>query len=262
MAGSYDPARTTLDGVTGELARLEAQAALSFEEELRVYRAVGLTATGPLLEVGCGSGAVTRRLRAARPGLRVVPLDADPVLLRHAAAGGVAGDATRLPIRSGCAAGALVRYVLQHVARPLDLLTEVRRVLRPGGVLVVVDVDGALWGVAEPLFRDLDRIHDRMVGAQRTAGGDRLIGRRLTRLLRAAGYTDVHLHPFAVTSDDHPLDEFEPLLGPGRLAPLLDSGAVTLTEFGRVAAGWQRFRRDPAAWVMLLGLAAVGYAQV
>jgi hypothetical protein len=38
------------------------------------------------------------------------------------------------------------------------------------------------------------------------------------------------------------------------------SGALTLAEFGLAARRWQRFRTDPEAWVMLLGLVATGHA--
>lgn len=263
MAGSYDPDRTTAGGRAAELARLDAQAELCFDEELRVFGEIGLAVPGVLLEVGCGSGAVTRRLRAALPASRVVGLDIDPTLLAHARGAGaplVAADAARLPVTSGRADAVLIRYVLQHLAHPVGVLEEARRVLRPGGVVAVVDVDAELWGLAEPLYPEVVPVHMRMARAQRKAGGDRLIGRRLTRLLRWAGFDRVGLRPFAVTSDARPLADFTPLLGPGRLAPLVASGDLTLGELALAADRWRKLRDDPDAWVMLLGLVAFGSA--
>jgi SAM-dependent methyltransferase len=263
MAGSYDPQRTTAGGLAAELTRLNAQAALSFEEELRIYRHIGLADADPLLEVGCGPGAVTRRLRTALPDTRIVGLDVDVTLLDHARQAGttlIAGDATQLPLRDACFGAALVRYVMQHLARPQRLLAELIRVVRPGGVVALVDVDSMLWGLVEPWYPELANINGRMVTAQQDAGGDRLVGRRLTRLLRAAGFVDVAMHPFAMTSDARPLDDFAPLLGPARLAPLLTSGALTLRELAVAADCWRRFRSDPDAWIMLLGFVATGRA--
>jgi SAM-dependent methyltransferase len=263
MTGSYDPRRTSVGGLAGELARLDAQAALSFDEELRIFAEIGLAGSGTLLEVGCGSGAVTRRLRAALPATRMVALDLDPTLLAHAGGAGVplvVADAAQLPIGSSCVDGALVRYVMQHLANPVGVLAEIRRVLRPGGVVALVDVDSALWGLADPVYPEVVPVHLRMAQAQSNAGGDRLIGRRLTRLLRSAGFTAIGLRPFAVTSDRHPMEEFAPLLGPTRLAPLVESGDLTLRELALTTDRWNKFRDDPDAWVMLLGFVAFASA--
>jgi SAM-dependent methyltransferase len=255
---SYDPAATTARGLPGELDRLEAQAALSFDEELQVLCAAGLASAGPFLEVGAGSGAFARRLRTALPELRVVAADLDLRLLGHAGAPAVAGDAFRLPVRSGVLGGVLLRYVLQHLPDPGAALAEARRVLRPGGRLFVIEVDAAMWGLAEPAFPEVASVYTRLSAAQHGAGGDRQIGRKLTRLLRGAGFTGVTLRPFATTSDDRPVEDFAPHLGPARLAPLYASGDVSLAQLALAADRWKRFRADQAAWVMLLGFAVTG----
>ena len=263
MTGSYDAANTTHGGLDGELARLEAQAALSFDEELRVMRDLGLTREGPLLELGAGSGAVTRRLRAAEPSLPVVALDVDEGLLRRAGGCGarlVTGDGARLPLRTASVGGVLIRYVLQHVQDPAPMLAEALRVLRPGGRLVVVEVDGMLWGVADPMYPELASVHTTMAAAQRGAGGDRQIGRKLTRLLRRAGFADVALRPFATTNDSQPTSAFAPHLGPERLVPLVASGALPMAKLALAADRWRRFLADPDAWVMLLGFVVAGTA--
>jgi SAM-dependent methyltransferase len=262
-ASSYDPAATTAGGFAGEVARLAAQAELSFGEELRILRDLGIADTGQLLELGAGSGAVTRLLRSALPGLPMICLDIDESLLRHASGSGgtlVVGDAARLPLRSGSVGGVLLRYVVQHVPAPDQVLAEALRVLRPGGLLAVVDVDAALWGLAEPLLPDTAMVHTKIAAAQASRGGDRLIGRRLTRLLRAAGFNDVAVRLFVTTSDDRPMSDFAPHLGPERLVPLLAEGTLTLRDFTLVADRWRRFCSSPDSWVMLLGFIVAGRA--
>jgi SAM-dependent methyltransferase len=256
---SYDPHRVVAGGLDAELARLDAQAELSFAEELGVFRSLGLDAAGSLLEIGAGTGAVTRRLRSALPALAITALDHDPVLLAHVSgADTVVADAQSLPLPDAAFDAVLLRYVLQHVASPSRVLSEAVRVLRPGGLLLVVEVDGALPGLVEPYFPEVVPIYARVSTAQGAAGGDRLIGRRLTRLLRGAGCDDIVLRPYAITSDERPIEAFAPHLGPERLSPLLASGDLSLAEFALATDRWRRLRADPNAWLMLLGFVAAG----
>ncbi|GHF31122.1 hypothetical protein GCM10018790_05960 [Kitasatospora xanthocidica] len=267
VGGSYDPARTTGGGLAAELDRLEAQAALSFPEELRILRELGIGSDGTdatVLELGAGPGAVTRRLRAALPaGTTLIAADIDAELLAHAAGPGVTllvADGADLPLPDASVDFVLLRYVLQHVPDPVSVLAEVRRVLKPGGRVACTEVDSALWGAAEPSYPELAGVHAKMAAAQRADGGDRSIGRRLPRLLRSAGFDQVALRPFATTNDDHPTDAFAPQLGPQRLEPLVARGVLSLAELALAADRWNRFRSDPDAWVMLLGLTAAATA--
>lgn len=258
-AGSYDATRVTTGGRAAEYRRLEAQAELSFTDELPILRGAGLQ--GPLLELGAGTGAITRRLRAAFPGLRIIAMDVDPTILALGGAADVTmvGDAHALPLPDASVGSVLMRYVVQHLARPVDALREVRRVLRPDGVVVVTDVDDGLWGLADPTYPDVARVHARLAASQRDAGGDRGVGRRLTRLLRAAGFAEPRLRTFTTTNDDRPIAAFEPHLGPGRLAPLLAAGELSMDDFALAVRRWNQFRNDPNAWIMLLGFSAVAH---
>ncbi|GAA3005770.1 hypothetical protein GCM10017559_29410 [Streptosporangium longisporum] len=221
-AGSYDPATTTSGGLSGELARLEAQAALSFDEELSLLRELGLTSSkGPLVEIGAGSGAITRRLRRALPDLSLTAVDIDPGLLAHAEGAGaelVVADAADLPLETASAGYVLLRYVLQHLSDPAPALAEALRILRPGGRIMITEVDASCWGLADPSHPELAGVHAKIAATQQAAGGDRAIGRRLTRLLRGAGFTDVTIRPFATTNDTRPTDDFAPPPRPGTAA--------------------------------------------
>ncbi|GAA2915162.1 class I SAM-dependent methyltransferase [Streptomyces mexicanus] len=88
--------------------------------------------TREMLDVGCGTGIVTRRLAAARPALRVTGVD------RAAGqAGGVLADSRRLPFPDGRFDAVTSVWVL-HLASAdaRAVVAECARVLKPGGVYV------------------------------------------------------------------------------------------------------------------------------
>ena len=93
--------------------------------------------SGVVLDVGCGPGGYTRRIREQRPDLRVAGLD-----LSAGMRPSVVADAQRLPVADGAADAALAMHMLYHVPDIPAAVAELRRVVRPGG-LVLVSTNGA-----------------------------------------------------------------------------------------------------------------------
>jgi SAM-dependent methyltransferase len=87
---------------------------------------------GPTVEVGTGIGT----LRESIPG--VVATDVEPTPWSHRVA-----DAQDLPYEEGSLANIVGVDVLHHLPRPLRLLAEARRTLRPGGRLVLLEPYGS-----------------------------------------------------------------------------------------------------------------------
>ena len=87
------------------------------------------TPVGPVLDVGCGLGQYVDRVRDA--GLTSYGLDASAAMARH-----VRGDATALPVADGGCGAALAMHMLYHVADIAAAVRELRRVVRPGGVVL------------------------------------------------------------------------------------------------------------------------------
>ncbi|GAA2423982.1 class I SAM-dependent methyltransferase [Streptomyces glaucus] len=114
-----------------------------------------------LLDVACGTGIVTRRLAAGRPGLRVTGVDLTPGMARRAAArlpgAVVLADSRRLPFRDR-EFDAVSSVWLLHLARSAEeartVVGECARVLRPGGVYVTT-VDKA---AAHNVGSDIDAV--------------------------------------------------------------------------------------------------------
>ncbi|MEZ5264099.1 MAG: methyltransferase domain-containing protein [Acidimicrobiales bacterium] len=103
-----------------------------------------------LLDVGCGPGSITVDLAGLIDPGEVVGIDAAAGVLEQArpwrpsAVANVRfeqADCYALPFDDATFDVAYAHQVLQHVARPLDALREMWRVLRPGGLLAVRDAD-------------------------------------------------------------------------------------------------------------------------
>jgi SAM-dependent methyltransferase len=100
---------------------------------------VPLLGTGPVLELGCGNGKLLRPLRKA--GVDAIGLDIAFHPLRRLSAGTprILADAAALPFRDGSFTAVLDVHCTGHLgaAGRAEAALEARRVLRPGGLLVV-----------------------------------------------------------------------------------------------------------------------------
>jgi len=134
---------------------------------------------GTIADLGCGTGRYFEEI-----GFPVVGVDATPAMLelaRNRSAPLVRADLEALPFRTGRLAGAFARHSYLHVprARLPDALVELRRVIRPGGRVLLSMIEGAYEG-------------DRLPG-------DDFPGRfftlwnahELAETLRVAGFVDV-----------------------------------------------------------------------
>ena len=137
-------------------------------------------------DLGCGTGDLTARL--ARQVRRVIGVDRSAAMLRAARrrVEGLDGvelhraDLETLPVEAGRCDAALLVLALSYVPEPGPVLAEAARVLRPGGVLVVID-----------LVRHDDEPFRRRMG-QSTLGFD---PPALAALIARAGLEVARCHP-------------------------------------------------------------------
>jgi demethylmenaquinone methyltransferase/2-methoxy-6-polyprenyl-1,4-benzoquinol methylase len=103
-------------------------------------RATRLAAGEVAADVACGTGALARALAAMAPGATVVGLDFSQEMLKRAGPGRfAAGDAIHLPLQDASVDVVTIAFGLRNLPEPGQGLLEFRRVLRPGGRLVVCE---------------------------------------------------------------------------------------------------------------------------
>lgn len=191
-----------------ELARLRAQAQQYWPKESAALVRHGLRPDARVLELGCGPGFLTELLLDLVPEGSVAAVDVDPDMVafaRERLAGRervevVEGSATKVPFDDDSFDAATARLLLQHLPDPSLALAELKRVLRPGGRVLVTDVDDAYGLLVEPEPSFVREFAGAMASRQRARGGDRHIGRRLPRLVRDAGFTDLRLEVIVLHS--------------------------------------------------------------
>jgi SAM-dependent methyltransferase len=214
-----------------------------------------------VLDAGCGLGILAAEVARRVPRGQVVGLERAPEQLARARERPgqppnlrlVGGDAHALPFEDGSFDLVCCRFVLEHLADPGRALSEMRRVLRPGGRLAVMENDSALHRPDPPLPA-FQRVWGRFLELQRRLGGDGEIGRRLHALLRQAGFREIALdqqpevHWAGQPTFRAWLDNAIGNVESGRAA-LVERGLGAREEIDAAVRELEAFKRDPdAAW--------------
>ena len=206
-----------------------------------------------MLEIGCGVGAQTVILAGRSPKARIEAVDISPDSLREAKNAvnrdeitGVSfyqTDILNLPFAGGSFDHVFVCFVLEHFTRPLDVLLELKRVLRNGGTLTVIEGDhgSCFWYPFTEYSRQVWRC---LIEAQARLGHNSLVGRELYPLLMKSGFNIGYVSPRWVYADGgHPglmLDVIDKII-----APMVDSSREQSIGTGMIdRASWEEGMAD------------------
>lgn len=167
-------------------------------------RALVSDLSGAILEIGCGTGLMFPHYPA---GAHVVAVEIDPDFLERARMRAaespahielISGDAQHLPFAAGSFEAVVSGLVFCSVPSPEAAFAEIRRVLRPGGELRMIEhvissrrISGAMMHAVDPLWLRLNR-----QGCH--------LDRDTEAAARAAGFLDVRAEAFQVYSPGLP----------------------------------------------------------
>jgi demethylmenaquinone methyltransferase/2-methoxy-6-polyprenyl-1,4-benzoquinol methylase len=173
-AGKAPAAERTAAGVRQMFDRVAprydlANTVLSFGQDRHwrqaAARAADLAAGEVAVDVACGTGRLAAELARLQPGATVLGLDFSWEMVRRAQAehgrreglGFAVADAMRLPLPDASADVVTIAFGLRNLPVPGQGLLELRRVLRPGGRLVVCEF-------SRPVVPGLRQVYERYLG--------------------------------------------------------------------------------------------------
>jgi ubiquinone/menaquinone biosynthesis C-methylase UbiE len=160
-----------------------------------VERALSGAAPIRILDLGCGTGAMALALARASPSATLIGIDGDPDVLKRAQAKahdeGIKLElhealADHLPIPDASVQCVVSTLMFHHLAPSVkrDALTEVRRVLEPGGRLLICDIGRASDPVMRATFFAVQLL-DGFVNTRAHARGE------LPEIVSQAGFSAV-----------------------------------------------------------------------
>ena len=224
-----------------------------------------------LLDAGCGPGTVTLGLARAVAPAEVIGLDAAPAVLEHARAHAteegvdnlnfVAGDVYALDFPDQSFDVVYANQLLQHLADPVRAIVEMRRLLKPRGLLAVRDADYATMCPSPkfPEFPDWNELYHQ-VAYRNHAEPD--AGRTLAAWVRAAGFPEIELHPNVVAMDGEEARIWgrtwsQRILYSGIADQALEYGYAEQSDLERISNGWATWAESDEPFFMFTQIAVL-----
>jgi len=227
-----------------------------------------------LLDYGCGPGTITVDLAEhLLPDGSVVGIDSSTAVIEQAREYARPKNLRNLEFQTNSIYetgyetssfdAAYAHQVLQHLAEPVKALQEVRRVLKPGGICAVREVDwgaSALYPPDERLSQFLD-IYYRV--AERN-GGDAYAGRRVKQWFTDAGFADLEVTTSTWTfADENGLKWWgeqwaERILHSDLAKRAVEYGIATEAELADVSQGWLDWIEAEGAFFAFMQVEVVG----
>lgn len=252
-------------GLDNEVKRLESQAKIVWNKEFRTLKWLGLRDGMNILDVGSGNGAYTELLLENLPKCKITALDTDRRLLNIAQNRLSKYPDNRVAFKYGSILNTnlkensfdfiICRFVFQHLTRPVEATKEIYRLLKPGGIVVIIDTDRDIYGVSDPdiLFKSGRGFINQI---EKRAGWNREVGRKLIKILRYTGFEKLDFEAITIHSD---LVGIKNILGDNKVPPevikIISRSNPRLAKIMRICS--DSFEREKCT-IIFLNLIAKG----
>lgn len=221
-----------------------------------------------ILDIGCGPGTITVDLATYVPkghvtGLEMVD-DVLPGARQLAESRGihniefVTGDANNLAYADESFDVVVCHQVLQHVGDPVNVLKEMRRVCKSGGIVAARESNYSvfMWYPELPGLRRWQELYDRVA---RKNGGEPNAGRYLHAWARQAGFekqkVDCTVSVWCFTKPEEVQwwsgTWQERALKSAFAKGALDNGLATVEELEGISTVWRQWGEDADAWISI-----------
>ena len=250
-------------GDASMLRTLAFQAEAIWPQEQALVERYGLAGPVRILDLGCGSGEITRRLAEAFPHATLLGIDILETNLAHARAANAAfgarvgfrqGDAFALELEDASFDLVVCRHLSQAVPGFPRVLAEIDRVLRHGGWVHLLSEDYGMLHLPDAAGTPDAFWQDAVLKFMAGIGCDGRIGRHTLPLVRALGYHDVRVDYVVVDTERVPRATFAGILrawGDGFAGALAEASARPLADVQAQFEAMARSVEDPgqyAAW--------------
>jgi ubiquinone/menaquinone biosynthesis C-methylase UbiE len=267
------PKQYSYGGKLEEVLRLEAQGKVYHRLLEKEIDLLGLKPGMRVLDAGCGTGVVTRRIAVKVSPGEVYGVDMDPLFIEEAKKLAVKEKASNITYNLGNIDDlefdddvfdlSYSRLVLMHVEDPVKTVAEMVRVTKKGGIIAISDQDdGGI--IVYPELPKMLQMFSKYGSLAKMRGEDRFIGRKLFSIMEQAGLSSIEVIPFPVYSTQQNPEMLKMLVSvPVKIVEsskdeMIKQGLIDAEEYPEAIREVQKFLEYPGAFALGLTFLALG----
>lgn len=252
-----------------EIQRLKDQVDITLDKEKIIWKHLDIKDGMSILEPGCGPGWLTKELLKMYPNSKVTGVEYNAHMVHvfnlnmsieeKKRASIVEGSIIETSFADNTFDVAIVRAVLQHIPNYEDALKEIARLLKPGGLIYILDRDDSFPFVMEPEMVEYREFGDKVTKLyQEKMGGHPKISKYLPRKLKNLGFTSIDYHAVAMHSDVTGLEDIKKHNNREVYLPFLKQNVITEDEVTKLVNDADVFLNNDESLTIGLGFVTTG----